>query len=79
MQLTSGMGVAVGAITLRMVAHAFGHSGAAPQLRDFHAAILLISLLSFGPVIDALGLKPDAGAATSGHISKELLEEAETL
>jgi Na+/melibiose symporter-like transporter len=41
MQLSMGMGVAVGAITLRLVAHAHGHSAAAPQLRDFHFAILL--------------------------------------
>src|SRR5580658_7469656 len=42
MQLSMGMGVAVGAITLRLVAHARGHSAATPQLRDFHLAILFI-------------------------------------
>jgi EmrB/QacA subfamily drug resistance transporter len=67
MQLSMGMGVAVGAITLRLVAHARGHSAAAPQLRDFQLAILLISLLALGPVFDSLGLPPDAGATTSGH------------
>src|ERR1700689_3730293 len=36
MQLSMGMGVAIGATTLRLVAHARGHSAAAPQLRDFH-------------------------------------------
>lgn len=77
MQLSMGMGVAVGAITLRMVAHAYGHSAAVPELRDFHVAILLMALLSLGPVFDALGLQPDAGASTSGH--KQPVLEVETI
>lgn len=72
MQLSSGMGVAVGAITLRMVAHAHGHSAAVPQLRDFHMAILLMAFLALGPVFDSLGLTHDAGAATSGHMRPQL-------
>jgi EmrB/QacA subfamily drug resistance transporter len=72
MQLSMGMGVAIGAITLRLVAHARGHSAAAPQLRDFHLAILFISVLALGPVLDSLGLSPDAGATTSGHRLPEL-------
>ena len=67
MQLSMGLGVAVGAITLRLVAHAHGHTAAAPQLRDFHYAFLVMALLSLGPVFDSLGLPPDAGATTSGH------------
>ncbi len=74
MQLSSGMGVAVGAITLRLIAHARGHSAAAPDLQDFHLAILLISLLALGPVIDSLGLKQDAGASTSGHLQPKVEE-----
>jgi len=76
MQLSSGLGVAVGAITLRLIAHAGGHSAAAPQLRDFHLAILLISLLALGPVFDSLGLAHDAGADTSGHEHMEPEMEA---
>jgi hypothetical protein len=72
MQLSSGMGVAVGAITLRLIAHGRGHSAAVPQLRDFHLAILLISLLALGPVFDSLGLAHDAGADTSGHAQPEM-------
>ncbi len=67
MQLSLGMGVAVGAVTLRIVANAHGHSPALPSIRDFHIAILIISVLALFPVFDALGLAPDAGAATSGH------------
>jgi EmrB/QacA subfamily drug resistance transporter len=72
MQLSMGMGVAVGAITLRLVAHANGHSAALPQLRDFHMAILFISVLALGPVFDGLGLASDAGIATSGHRQSNL-------
>ncbi|MDE3104752.1 MAG: MFS transporter [Acidobacteriota bacterium] len=67
MQLSLGMGVAVGAVTLRIVAHVHGHSAATPMLQDFHAAILCVAVLSLAPVFDALGLDHDAGAATSGH------------
>ena len=67
MQLSMGVGVAVGAITLRLVAHAHGHSAAVPQLRDFHMVILLMAVVVLGPVFDSLRLPPDAGAATSGH------------
>lgn len=71
MQLASGMGVAVGAITLRFVAHARGHSAAAPQLHDFQLAILIVAALALGPVLDSLGLPADAGASTSGHAHRE--------
>ena len=72
MQLSMGMGVAVGAITLRLVSHAHGHSDAVPQLPDFHLAILLMAFLALGPVFDSLGLAKDAGAATSGHAPGKL-------
>src|SRR5271170_974221 len=72
MQLSLGMGVAIGAITLRLVAHARGHSAATPQLRDFHLAVLLMSFVALGPVLDSLGLPPNAGAGTSGHRQPEL-------
>src|SRR3984885_3509823 len=72
MQLSLGMGVAIGAITLRLVAHARGHSAAAPQLRDFHLAVLFMALVSLGPVFDSLGLPRDAGATTSAHRRPEL-------
>jgi EmrB/QacA subfamily drug resistance transporter len=75
MQLSLGMGIAVGAITLRLIAHAHGHSAAVPQLRDFHDAILLMSILALGPVFNSFGLPPNAGAATSGHRHPELEAE----
>jgi MFS family permease len=72
MQLSMGMGVAVGAITLRLVAHSNGHSAASPYLADFRLAILIISALSLGPVFDSLGLPPDAGSTTSGHSQPQM-------
>lgn len=72
MQLSFGMGVAIGAITLRLIAHARGHSAAAPQLRDFHLAMLVMAVVALGPVFDSLGLPPDAGATTSGHLQPQL-------
>jgi len=77
MQLSMGMGIAVGAVTLRLVAHAFGHTAASPHLRDFHVAILIMSLISLAPVFDSLGLDPSAGAVASGHRQTEL--EANTV
>jgi EmrB/QacA subfamily drug resistance transporter len=67
MQLSTGVGVAVGAVALRLAARAHGHVAAGPRLNDFHTAILCMSLLALAPVLDSLGLDPDAGAATSGH------------
>jgi len=67
MQLSMGIGVAVGAVTIRLVAQAHGHQAAAPHLEDFHLAILFMSLLTLAPVLDSLRLPHDAGAATSGH------------
>jgi hypothetical protein len=72
MQLSFGMGVAIGAITLRLIAHARGHSAATPQLRDFHLAILVMAVVALGPVFDSLGLPRDAGATTSGHRQPQL-------
>jgi EmrB/QacA subfamily drug resistance transporter len=72
MQLSMGMGVAIGAVTLRLVAHARGHSAATPQLRDFQLVVLLMAFVALAPVFDSLGLPPDAGAGTSGHRRPEL-------
>ncbi len=67
MQFSMGMGVAVGALALRCVIHASGHTVLSPQLHDFQLAILLMSILAFGPVINGFGLPLDVGAQTSGH------------
>jgi EmrB/QacA subfamily drug resistance transporter len=67
MQLSLGVGVAVGAVTLRTVAHFHGRASVNVTVRDFHIAILCAAALALFPVFDSLGLAPDAGATTSGH------------
>ena len=71
MQLSMGIGIAVGAISLRVISHLHGHSAASPQLRDFHVAFLVMAVIALGPVFDSLGLPPNAGASTSGHPQPE--------
>jgi len=72
MQLSSGMGVAVGAISISLIAAARGHSVAHPELMDFRLTILVAALLSIGPVVNSLRLDPRAGAAASGHLPPTL-------
>ena len=67
MQLGMGMGVPVAAISVRLFARANGDSVGNPALRDFHLAIVVAAVLSLGPVLNSLGLPPDAGASASGH------------
>jgi EmrB/QacA subfamily drug resistance transporter len=74
MQLSMGMGVAVGAVMLRLVARASGHLPANPHINDFHIAILCTSILALAPAIEAIGLPRNAGAMTSGHYSDPDLE-----
>jgi EmrB/QacA subfamily drug resistance transporter len=68
-QLSLGIGVALGAVSLRLTARYHGHSSAFPGIRDFHVAILCAALLSLAPVIEALSLGPNAGSETSGHVA----------
>jgi MFS family permease len=67
MQMTMGMGVALGAIALRLGALLDRHRGAAPSATDFRIAFALVSVLAFVAVIDCFSLSPEAGAAVTGH------------
>jgi EmrB/QacA subfamily drug resistance transporter len=66
-QMTMGMGVAVGAIALRLAALLKGHIGGAPTMAEFHIAFALVSILATVAVIDCFSLDPHAGAVVSGH------------
>jgi EmrB/QacA subfamily drug resistance transporter len=66
-QLSGSMGVATGAALVRASEWLHGYPKEVPALRDFHFAILMVSILVLLSLIDALKLKPDAGAITSGH------------
>ena len=67
MQMTMGMGVALGAIALRLGALLDRHRGATPSATDFRIAFALVSVLAFVAVIDCFSLSPEAGAAVTGH------------
>jgi EmrB/QacA subfamily drug resistance transporter len=66
-QMTMGMGVAVGAILLRVAAFLRGNHGGTPTVTEFHWAFGLVALLAFLATLDYIGIDPAAGAAVSGH------------
>jgi MFS family permease len=66
-QMSMGMGVAVGAIALRLAGYLTGNSTGVPTTKEFHVAFLLVAVLSVLATLDCFLLDPDAGAAVSGH------------
>ena len=66
-QMSMGMGVAVGAIALRIAGFLTGNSMGAPTTKEFHVAFLLVAVLCIVATLDCFILEPDAGAAVSGH------------
>jgi EmrB/QacA subfamily drug resistance transporter len=69
-QLTIGMGVAVGAIALRVAAWIHGHGAQSAPLvtpADFSLAFLLVAAVGLASIFDVFGLDPRAGAHVSGH------------
>ena len=74
-QMTMGMGVAVGAILLRIAALITGSHGGAPTVPEFHWAFAFVSLLAFLATLDYIGIDPAAGAAVSGHRTSEYVDQ----
>jgi EmrB/QacA subfamily drug resistance transporter len=66
-QMSMGMGVAVGAIALRVAGFLDRNSVGAPTTKEFHIAFLLVAILTVIATLDCFTLEPDAGAAVSGH------------
>jgi EmrB/QacA subfamily drug resistance transporter len=66
-QMTMGMGVAAGAIALRVGAILRGAHPADLTVMDFHIAFALVGALALLSVFDFLGLDASAGAIVSGH------------
>jgi EmrB/QacA subfamily drug resistance transporter len=66
-QMAMGMGVAAGAIALRLSGLITGNSGGIPTTKEFHIAFFLVAVLVVAGTIDCFTLKPDAGMAVSGH------------
>jgi len=66
-QLGMGMGVAVGAVALRLAAWMRSEQTGVPSLTDFHVAFALVSVIALLAVFDCFGLERNAGAEVSGH------------
>jgi len=74
-QMSMGMGVAVGAIALRIAGSLDGNSHGTPSTKEFHIAFLLVALLSVVATLDCFLLAPDAGATVSGHQPRHVPEK----
>jgi MFS family permease len=66
-QMTMGVGVAVGAIALRIGEWLHGHDAHSIGPEDFSVAFLIVALVGLLGVADLFGLARDAGARVSGH------------
>jgi EmrB/QacA subfamily drug resistance transporter len=78
-QMSMGMGVAVGAIFLRLGALVHPHEGKGPTLADFRFAFILVAVVIAVGIVDCLGLAADAGSEVSGRraeakVGKEALK-----
>ncbi|MEA1673704.1 MFS transporter [Nitrospirillum sp. BR 11163] len=66
-QLTSGLGVVVGALALNLGAVLRGHPQGQPDLADFHNAFFIMGMVVLLSLYDAWKLTPDAAQNVSGH------------
>ena len=66
-QLAMGMGVAIGAIALRVASLLLGTPAKSLTVPDFHVAFYLVAACTLLSVFETLRLRPDAGAVVSGH------------
>ncbi len=66
-QITGGMGIAVGAIALRLATKLAPSQGPNPSVTDFQIAFAILGSLALLAILDCFSLKPDAGELVSGH------------
>ena len=66
-QMTFGLGVAFGAIALRLAGLFHSANGSSLTVGDFRIAFSLAGLVALVAVVDCLGLAPNAGAEVSGR------------
>lgn len=66
-QMSSGLGVALAAIALRIASTAFPVEGHGLSVTAFRASFLAMATLSALGLIDLFALSPDAGTRVSGH------------
>jgi fucose permease len=69
-QLTMGIGVALGAIALRLAEWMHGHGAQTVVPADFSIAFLIVGAVGLLGVADLFSLHRDAGAQVSGHARK---------
>ncbi|GGP27377.1 MFS transporter [Silvimonas amylolytica] len=70
-QMNAGMGIALGAVSLRLADSLLGHAGARPSVAAFRLSFALIAIVALLAVIDSIKLPRNAGAAVSGHGAQE--------
>ncbi|CAB3790194.1 DHA2 family efflux MFS transporter permease subunit [Pararobbsia alpina] len=70
-QMSMGMGVAAGAVALRIAAWWHGHDAHALTPADFSVAFVLVAILGLVAVADVLTLSSNAGEHVSGHRRSE--------
>ncbi len=66
-QLSMGMGIAVGAVTLRLPVWIHGVHSSVPLTTDFHLAFVMVSIIAVFAIFDCIGLERHAGSEVSGH------------
>jgi EmrB/QacA subfamily drug resistance transporter len=66
-QMSMGMGVAFGAVTLRLARWLRREPWSTPVTADFHLAFLMVAVVAVLAVVDCLTLEQNAGAEVSGH------------
>ena len=66
-QMTIGMGIAVGAIALRLAGALHSTNADSLSAGDFRIAFALVGVIALFAVIDSFSLASDAGAEVSGH------------
>jgi EmrB/QacA subfamily drug resistance transporter len=66
-QLSVGIGVAVGAMSLQLARWISGHGPDAMAAGDFQMAFLFVAIIGLVGVVDVFGLSRDAGAVVSGY------------
>jgi hypothetical protein len=66
-QLSSALGVAVGAIALRFAAYVNSNSYGVPTMGDFRIAFALLGVIALVGVADACQLPSNAGTVVSGN------------
>jgi EmrB/QacA subfamily drug resistance transporter len=75
-QMSMGMGVAVGAILLRVAGLLDGNSHGTPTTKEFHVAFFFVAGLTALATLDTFTLPREAGAVVSGHRLADVPEKS---